>query len=37
MFKQFKHEKPAEISRQPGLEYWFRERRKIVDFRRGPL
>ena len=37
MFKQFKHEKPAEISPQPGLEYWFRERRTIVDFRRGPL
>lgn len=37
MFKQFQHTKPAEISGQPGLEYWFRERRTIVDFRRGPL
>jgi hypothetical protein len=37
MFKQFQHEKRAEISPQPGLEYWFRERRTIVDFRRGPL
>ena len=37
MFKQFKDEKPAKISGQPGLEYWFKERRTIVDFRRGPL
>lgn len=28
---------PAESFHQPGLEYWFKERRTLVDFRRGPL
>jgi hypothetical protein len=37
MFKPFGCEKPAELLSQPGLEYWFRERRTVNDFRRGPL
>src|SRR3981081_903669 len=37
MFKPINHKQLAELSPQPGLEYWFRERRTIVDFRRGPL
>jgi integrase/recombinase XerD len=37
MFKPFKPEKSAELLHQPGLEYWFKERRTLIDFRRGPL
>ena len=37
MFKPFRSEKPAELLCQPGLEYWFKERRTLNDFRRGPL
>jgi site-specific recombinase XerD len=37
MFKPFRSEKSAEISCGLGLEYWFKERRTLVDFRRGPL
>jgi hypothetical protein len=37
MFKPFTSEKPAELLFQPGLEYWFKERRTLNDFRRGPL
>jgi hypothetical protein len=37
MFKPINSEQSAEISCQSGLEYWFKERRTIVDFRRGPL
>jgi hypothetical protein len=37
MFKPINSEQSAGMSCQPGLEYWFRERRTIVDFRRGPL
>jgi integrase/recombinase XerD len=37
MFKPFRSEKSAELLCQPGLEYWFKERRTLVDFRRGPL
>src|SRR5271165_3210674 len=37
MFKLFKSEKPAELLCEPGLEYWFKERRTVNDFRRGPL
>jgi integrase/recombinase XerD len=37
MFKPFRSEKPAELLCQPGLEYWFKERRTLNDFRHGPL
>jgi integrase/recombinase XerD len=37
MFKSFRSEKSAELFHQPGLEYWFKERRTLIDFRRGPL
>jgi integrase/recombinase XerD len=37
MFKPFRSEKPANLLQQPGLEYWFKERRTLADFRRGPL
>ena len=37
MFKSFRSEKSAELLHQPGLEYWFKERRTLIDFRRGPL
>lgn len=37
MFKPFTSEKPAELLFQPGLEYWFKERRTLNDFRREPL
>ena len=37
MRKPFNPESPAESFHQPGLEYWFKERRTLVDFRRGPL
>jgi integrase/recombinase XerD len=37
MFKPFRSEKSAELLYQPGLEHWFKERRTLVDFRRGPL
>jgi len=37
MFKSFRSEKSAELFHQPGLEYWFKERRTFIDFRRGPL
>ena len=33
----FNPQSPAESFHQPGLEYWFKERRTLVDFRRGPL
>jgi integrase/recombinase XerD len=37
VFKPINHKQSAELSPQPGLEHWFKERRTIVDFRRGPL
>jgi integrase/recombinase XerD len=37
MFKPINRKNSPELLPQPGLEYWFRERRTIVDFRRGPL
>ena len=37
MFKSFRSEKSAELFHHPGLEYWFKERRTLIDFRRGPL
>jgi len=37
MFKPINHEQSTELSPQPGLEYWFKERRTFIDFRRGPL
>jgi integrase/recombinase XerD len=37
MVKQFQSLKPAVYPSQPGLEYWFRQKRTLVDFRRGPL
>jgi hypothetical protein len=37
MFKPNNSEQSAELSFQPGPEYWFKERRTIVDFRRGAL
>jgi integrase/recombinase XerD len=37
MFKPFRSEKRAKLLHQPGLEYWFKERRTLNDFRRGPL
>jgi hypothetical protein len=37
MFKPIKRKKSAELPAQSGLEYWFKERRTLVDFRRGPL
>jgi hypothetical protein len=37
MFKPINSGQPAELSSQPGLEYWFKERRTVNDFRRGPL
>lgn len=37
MFKPIKSEKPAKLLLRPGLEYWFKERRTLTDFRRGPL
>ena len=37
MLKSFRSEKSAELFHQPGLEYWFKERRTLIDFRRGPL
>jgi hypothetical protein len=37
MSKSFKSEKSAEFFHQPGLEYWFKERRTLIDFQRGPL
>jgi hypothetical protein len=37
MFKSSRSEKSAELFHQPGLEYWFKERRTLIDFRRGPL
>ena len=33
----FKSDKPAELLCKPGLEYWFKERRTVSEFRRGPL
>jgi hypothetical protein len=36
MFKPINSERSAKLSSQPGLEHWFKERRTIVDFRRGP-
>ena len=33
----FNPQSPAESFHQPGLEYWLKERRTLVDFRRGPL
>ena len=33
----FNPKSPAESFHQPGLEYWFKERRTLIDFRRGPL
>jgi hypothetical protein len=37
MFKSFRSEKSAAPFHQPGLEYWFKERRTFIDFRPGPL
>jgi hypothetical protein len=37
MIKEFQSLKPALNLNQPGLEYWFRQKRTLVDFRRGPL
>jgi integrase/recombinase XerD len=37
MFKPFRCEKSVEPLYQPGLELWFKERRTLVDFRRGPF
>jgi hypothetical protein len=37
MRKPFNLKSPAESFHQPGLEYWFKERRTLVDSRRGPL
>jgi hypothetical protein len=37
MFKSIRSEKSAELFNQPGFEYWFKERRTLIDFRRGPL
>jgi integrase/recombinase XerD len=37
MIKQFQSLKPALHPNQPGLEYWYRQKRTLVDFRRGPL
>jgi site-specific recombinase XerD len=37
MFKPINSEQSAKLSSQPGLEHWFKERRTVVDFRRGPL
>ncbi len=37
MIKQFQSLKPALHPNQAGLEYWFRQKRTLVDFRRGPL
>lgn len=37
MVKQIKSLKPAVEHAQSGLEYWYRQKRTLVDFRRGPL
>jgi hypothetical protein len=37
MFKSFRSQKSAQLFHQPGLEYWFKERRTLIDFRHGPL
>ena len=37
MFKPINSEKPAKLLLRPGLQYWFKERRTLTDFRRGPL
>jgi hypothetical protein len=37
MFKPFKAENSLELLHHSGLEYWFKERRILINFRRGPL
>jgi hypothetical protein len=37
MVKQIRSLKPAVHHAQSGLEYWYRQKRTLVDFRRGPL
>jgi hypothetical protein len=37
MFKSSRSAKSTELFKQSGLEYWFKERRTLIDFRRGTL